>query len=424
MEKRVLRLDVILLCVGCVAVYSVSPFAIEGDGIARFEALSRLLADGSFSRTPYSLIGPLASAPLWLLGTATSAPEWWTARFNFVFFVLCLGGLYRALTPEIDRRTTVRFLLLLTLASMFPHHLGRYYSEVFTALAITLGLALVAVKGVYWGWLLAVLGAANSPATLPGLGLVALGWSWRTRDVRHLVPVVVAAAVVLGESWLRRGDPFLTGYEGIRGAQTAMPFSAMPGFSYPFVFGVVSILFSFGKGLLLFAPGLLLVPNQTADPSQASRRHLLVLWSALLLGLVIVYAKWWSWYGGEFWGPRFFLVASIPAALALASWSVSKPRTIGLELAGLACLGWSLWVGLNGLVYRQYGLGVCSADHYALEFLCWYVPEFSVLFRPFVEAKTLSSPQLAVALYFGFVGLYLIGQRLQAVVGSVETRGS
>lgn len=155
MEKRVLWLDVILLCVGCVAVYSVSPFAIEGDGIARFEALSRLLADGSFSRTPYSLIGPLASAPLWLLGTATSAPEWWTARFNFVFFVLCLGGLYRALTPEIDRRTTVRFLLLLTLASMFPHHLGRYYSEVFTALAITLGLALVAVKGVYRGWLLA-----------------------------------------------------------------------------------------------------------------------------------------------------------------------------------------------------------------------------------------------------------------------------
>ncbi len=414
--KLYTRIDLVLLCLGCVAVYSVSPLRIEGDGIARFDALSRLLSDGNLSRTPYSLIGPLASAPLWLLGTATSEPEWWTARFNFVLFVLCLAGLYRALTPEIDRQTTVRFLLLLTLASMFPHHLGRYYSEVFTALLVGLGLALVSVKGAYWGWLLAVLGAANSPATLPGLGLVALGWSWRTRDVRHLLPVAVAAALVLGESWLRRGDPFVSGYGGIAGAETVMPYSGTPGFSYPFLFGVVSILFSFGKGLLVFAPGLLLIPTQTSDPTQASRRHVLVMWSVLLTGLVIVYAKWWSWYGGVFWGPRFFLFASIPASLVLASWSVSKPRAIGLELAGLACLGWSVWVGVNGLVFRQYGLDVCTENHYQLEFLCWYVPEFSALFRPFVEAKPLTTSQLGVVLYFGFVGLYLVGQRLAATV--------
>ena len=297
---------------------------------------------------------------------------------------------------------------------MFPHHLGRYYSEVFTALLVTLGLALVSVKRAYWGWLLAVLGAANVPATVPALGLVALVWSWRTRGVQHLLPVAVAAALVMGESWLRRGDPFVSGYTGISGAKTVLPFSGTSGFSYPFLLGVVSILFSLGKGLFLFAPGLLLVPSEITSRSHIARRDVLLLWSVFLIGLVIVYAKWWSWYGGVFWGPRFFLVASIPAALVLASWSISNPQRFGFEFAGLVCLAWSLWVGVNGLVYRQYGLGVCTENHYQLEFLCWYVPEFSPLFRPFVEAKPLDAMQHSVVLFFGLVGVYLIGMRLVA----------
>ena len=403
-------LEPFLLLLFLLSIYILSPFGIDGDGAARYDALSRFLSEGNLSRSPYSLIGPLASAPLWLLGSALGSPEWWAARFNFLLFVLCLAGFYRALTPEIDRRTTVRFLLLLTVASMFPHHLGRYYGEVFTALFVTLGIAVVVVKGAYWGWLLAVLGGANTPATVPALGLVALGWSWRTRDVRHLVPVIMAGVLVMGESWLRRGGPFETGYAGNSGARTVLPFSGQPGFSYPLLFGVISILFSFGKGLFLFAPGLLLVPGRETSRPAASR-PMVVLWCTFLAGLVIVYAKWWSWYGGVFWGPRFFLVASVPAAFALAAWSVSSPRGIGREIAGIVCLGWSLWVGVNGLVYRQYGLGVCTEDHYALEFLCWYVPEFSVLFRPFVEARPLDAMQGGVVVYFALVALYVVMQR-------------
>lgn len=55
------RLEIVLLCVGCVVVYSVSPFRIEGDEVARFDVLTRLLADGNLSGSPYSLIGPLVS---------------------------------------------------------------------------------------------------------------------------------------------------------------------------------------------------------------------------------------------------------------------------------------------------------------------------------------------------------------------------
>ena len=47
------------------------------------------------------------------------------------------------------------------------------------------------------------------------------------------------------------------------GIKTIMPYSGRPGFSYPFLFGLLSILFSFGNGLLFFTPGLLLPIRKT-----------------------------------------------------------------------------------------------------------------------------------------------------------------
>jgi hypothetical protein len=45
-----------------------------------------------------------------------------------------------------------------------------------------------------------------------------------------------------------------------------MPYTGRPGFSYPFLFGVLGILFSFGRGLAFFAPALwlLLLPRKPA----------------------------------------------------------------------------------------------------------------------------------------------------------------
>ena len=405
-------IDLVLLVLGLTIIYIVSPFAIDGDGIARFRAMSRLLEDGELDRTPYSLVGPLLSAPLWWLGALVQSPEWWAARYNFLLFVGSLVVFYRILTPAIDREAVVRFLLILTLASMFPYHLGRYYGEVFTALMVGLGVALVCVRHAYWGWVLVVLGVANTPSTAPVMALVALVWSWRTRDLRHLAPILVVGVLIAGEAWLRRGGPFETGYGGNRGAETIMPYSGLPGFSYPLLLGLISILFSFGKGLFLFSPGLLLIRRQMSLRADASRVALSI-WALFIAGLVVVYAKWWSWYGGVFWGPRFFLFASIPAALALACWSLDRSRPHWRDSLAWVAMLWSLWVGVNGLVFRQYGLDVCTADHYALEFLCWYVPEYSVLFRPFVEMKPLDTQALVVLAYFAVVGLYLTASRLR-----------
>src|SRR5690606_22697385 len=89
---------------------------------------------------------------------------------------------------------------------------------------------------------------------------------------------------------------------------------------------------------------------------------------------------------GTFWGPRFFLVASVPASIALATRLRSTEPSAPLPNALLAlALTLSFWVGVDGLVFDISGLGVCSEDGFSLEALCHFTPELSPLWHPFVD---------------------------------------
>jgi len=405
-------IELFVLTASLVVLYFVTPFVIEGDGRERFRVLSGFLASGELSRSPYSLVGPLASSPLWWLGRTEEGREWWCARFNLIVFVGGLIGLYRALRPDLDARRVVQFLIVLTVASMFPHHNGRFYGEAFTSVLVAAGIAVVVMKRSPWGWGLAVLGVANTPANLAGLAVVGLWLAVRRRNVFYLTAVIAAAVLIAGEAWIRRGSPFFSGYEGSRGVATVLPFSGRPGFSYPLVFGAISILFSFGKGILWFAPGLLLwrIPAETSDD-----RELAQAWLVFLGGLVLVYAKWWGWNGGDFWGPRFFLFASIPSAYFIARWLRSPRQNTVVEVLGVACLLWAIWVGVDGILYGFATPAICTADHYALEFLCWYTPEFSPLFRPLAISRGLAPAERLLLWSFFAAGLYLIVTRFVAI---------
>ncbi|MCX6791864.1 MAG: hypothetical protein NT149_02400 [Candidatus Gottesmanbacteria bacterium] len=103
-----------------------------------------------------------------------------------------------------------------------------------------------------------------------------------------------------------------------------------------------------------------------------------------LVGLILVYGKWWAWYGGWFWGPRFLLFASVPASFNLAYVLTNPSTNAKVKTFALSIALWSFWVGLSGVIFGQTDLNICTSNNYALEHLCWYVPEFSVLFRPIV----------------------------------------
>jgi hypothetical protein len=311
-----------------------------------------------------------------------------------------------------DRSFLRVFMLLLIFASMLTQQLINFDAEVFTALFVMIGATLVVQYRGKIGWPLIVLGAVNVPASLIGLGLLALNRIWSTRYLRYIVVPVVAAGLVGAENWIRRGNPFDSGYHGFNGNvgfRTVMPYSGLPGFSYPIFFGLLSILLSFGKGLVFYMPGLFLpVRRRLLSSGEAGQEMYAAykLWIAFLVGMILVYSHWWAWYGGWYWGPRFFLFGSMIACFTLALIVRRPSDLLVANLIYLAALLLSFWVGIDGALFGQNTLtSVCTDNHFALEALCQYTPEFSALWRPFVVFEPLTYQQLA---YLGFSVLVCI----------------
>ena len=416
------RWELALIGAGFGLLFFALPHVILSDARVRFDALTDLVEHARVPSISYSLVGPLFSAPLYYIGTLVFDPEWWVGRFNTLLLAGGVVALWALLRDRVEARLLRAFVLLLVAASMFPNHLRGYFGEVFTAVLVGVGIVALCRGYARLGWTAIVLGVVNTPATFVGLLFVAVRHAWDSKRWRHLMPVLVAAGLLLLEAWLRRGSPFVTGYEGNSGARTILPYSGLPGFSYPFLFGLLSLTLSFGKGLLFFAPGLLLVAGldegDLPDVLRASCR----LWICFLIGLMLVYAKWWAWYGGWVWGPRYLLIASLPASLAMAVRLQQAARLSPWRaFVTLAVLTLSVWVAIDGAIFDQSDLfGICQTNGYAQEHLCWYVPEFSALWRPFIRPPSVSIGPLLFAEYCVFVYVWLAAPLVKRTIASLR----
>ena len=70
-----------------------------------------------------------------------------------------------------------------------------------------------------------------------------------------------------------------------------------------------------------------------------------------------------------------------------------------LEMLTFLVVLLSAWIVINGAIFDQRNLNICGSNNYQLEFLCWYVPEFSVLIRPFIVWSPLTFNNFVFALY-------------------------
>jgi hypothetical protein len=183
-----------------------------------------------------------------------------------------------------------------------------------------------------------------------------------------------------------------------------LPYSAIPGFSYPFLLGVLGLFFSFGKGILFYAPGMFARVRDRIE--SAALRKSYGLWLLFAGGLIATYAKWWAWYGGEFWGPRYVFFVTIPASFALAL-NLGETASVPRALVTLVMLTLSVWIGADGALFGQDNLGQCAANNYALEHLCWHVPEFAAWVRPFIVSPKLTGMQWASLAVYGAVYVWL-----------------
>jgi hypothetical protein len=398
-----------LIGVGFVVLLLCLPHRLFGDDPARFDDIERLLRHGELTDGRYSLTMPLLSAPFVLLGRLVGPSEvWWATRFNVI--VVAVGTLiaFRLLRGRVEPGLLRKVVLVLLFSSLLTNRLTDYNSEVLTATLVTLGILVISSgRHVAVGWAAIVIGVVNTPAAFGGLALVA-GWQTiRGRRLRWLLPLVAALALISAEAWIRRGSPTDTGYAGDHGVATLLPYSGRPGFSYPLVLGVLSILFSFGRGLVFFTPGLLLGASARTRKLLEECRWSVIAMLIFLTGLVLVYARWWAWYGGVSWGPRFFTFAAVPASLFIAV-RLHRPQGSvpgdGLTVLVLLCSG---WVGVAGALAQPAALSVCARDAYAHEAFCWYVPEFSSLWRPLLGFPRLTSSTAIVVAFCAVVFVYL-----------------
>ena len=383
-----------VLALGAWALLS-APRTLTSDGLQRYEDLKKLWSGGGVGGGRYSLVGPFFASPLLGLDAVLSRPGTTAVYFNVLVFFLGLGLLWRWLRPALGVDGILAFTLLLIFGSMFPFHTLGFYGEVFTAVGLGVGIAAVVFGRQKTGILLLTLGAANTPAALVPLGAMLALRAWRLKSPRPLILALLPLCLILTENWLRRGSPLATGYEGTHGIRTDLVYSDVVGFGFPLWIGVLSLLFSFGKGLLFFAPGAF-VPAFARPPFRDQRlEELFWLWLVGLAGFILVYAKWWQWNGDEYWGPRYLLFAGFPAALALVeacaftSWRARAAVGLALVL--------SLWVGFDGLVFGQHDMSVCYGNGAQLAYLCWYTPDFSALIRPFMSPRALQGREILLA---------------------------
>ena len=129
------------------------------------------------------------------------------------------------------------------------------------------------------------------------------------RLLAFAVPLAAMAGLLVLYNLARFGTPLSTGYH----------FEAGEGFNANWLVGLWGLLFSPYRGLFWYTPLALL--SVLAWPGFI-RRHRAEGWllAAVALVMVLLFAKWWMWWGGFAWGPRFLVPLAPLLVLVLAPW--------------------------------------------------------------------------------------------------------
>ncbi len=414
LSRALAHLEAILIFAGFTSYLVWLPAKTWGDGGVRAQAIVTLVETGRLTSMKYSYVGSLLSIPLYLADKLLRFEERLFYRYNY--FVLAAGFAiaYLVMRKQTDRSNLRRFFLILLTASMFPYHLTTFYGEVFSAVCAALGILLLTQRRSGWGWALVALAVANTPALAVGMAFVSVIIAVERRDGRHLLPLLFTAGGILLESWISRGHPLISGYAGDgAGPSGIRPYTGLPGFSFPLFFGVLSILFSFGRGILFYQPALWFAFQKLRCERSLHRTY--VLWMCFLVGEILVYARWNQWHGAGFWGPRFLLFAAIPASYLLVARLANRQEGLLGNSLTFAALLLSAWVGLDGAIFHLKNLPDSFCDQ-ADGVFCLYVPEFSPLWWPFVKATPVSHAEWMVAIYCGAV-FVLLAAPLVARIG-------
>lgn len=359
---------------------------ISGDGTLRWEALRELMDNHHLTPDKYSIIQPLAAAPLFVIGDlyvkakrlfrqgeSTDVDSAYrlkiikgvVQRFNKFIILFIALWFYRYLKKGLAwsrERASLATLFLLWGSLLIPHARD-FYSE---CLWTGLSLAALTIWSSIWGLsgrripkftiisfiIITSLLIPLNPTLVIVLGgmavIISLGRLWISRRPGKtlnlgtvlkpdmlLLTVSISAGILLCflENYLRRGRVTDFGYTG-------------EGFTVPFASGFFGLLISPTRGILFFIPTFfcgfwLLFDRDILNKNESNKVFILLslLYSAIL---PCAYAKWHTWHGGWYWGPRFLLPLSILGSLYYVillkeKWKTSRHAVKSLLLSLGVC---------------------------------------------------------------------------------------
>ncbi|MBI5495271.1 MAG: hypothetical protein HY904_09580 [Deltaproteobacteria bacterium] len=302
--------------------------------------------------------------------------------------------------------TSVAASALFALVNPVWPYSKRLYSEPFTAVFVLWALAAAlswrahrrrtSLVAAYAGVALAAGNTAVALVLLPVIwGMTSLlGSLPRPQPDRRAAVegAALGAAVLLawmGVNYVKFGSPLESGYH-----YTTTPndvFDGTPGFSTPLWVGSWGLLFSAGRGMILYAP--LALVGVWALRVVRHRFNGAAAW-LFLAGLLpfLVYAKWWSWHGGTCYGPRLLTPFLGAWLIGLGPW-LAELRA-GTVRGALTRAATALAAGLHVVASFTGTLFMFSYDQQFWirerpfnDYLDVYTPQFSALTRSWENAR-------------------------------------
>lgn len=137
-------------------------------------------------------------------------------------------------------------------------------------------------------------------------------------------PIAACGVVLATMNWLRFGSILETGYE---------PHA----FTNPYWSGVFGLLLSFNKGIVFYAPLVVLAPVGLAYMARRFRAEAMLIVLATL-AYVSLFARFYNWGGGWSWGPRY-LMPIVPLLTIAVARAIVAARPWRYAAAGLFALG-------------------------------------------------------------------------------------
>lgn len=303
----------------------------------------------------FPVVTPILVTPLYLpvvaylkmTGWTEERLKWWVILMEKFSASLVTAAAVGFMYLALRRRSTEQTAILLTFAFAFATGTWSTSSqalwlhaaaELFLTMAIWLVTGPASVTRSFLVGALMALIAWNRPPDLfiaASFGIPALLWT------RRLIPWMVLSAGLVTAAVLTYN---IGTFGHILGAWSGVGSGSLGG---QFLHGLHGLLFSFGRGLFIFDPFLLLLPigvfRIVRDP------HHRILSTCLAVGVsveVMFYAMTPFWGGGSSYGPRY-MVDLMPAMIWLLVPVVESLGTVG-RLAFTAVVMFSVWVEYVG----------------------------------------------------------------------------